>query len=152
MEHPVSIIREFPSREWPRMVFVPTDDRAWHQRFSFRSRREKKGKLLRTGRDEVLPNHTNHIKTGKTGTGRFWSSTPGDEPVQGGKTFCAGFCASLIAGSRRAFLCVDYVCLLLEFWMKCTRCERLLPVKHFYLKCLLFFVAWKLLWIQNNQC
>ena len=63
------------------MVFVPTDDRAWHQRFSFRSRREKKGKLLRTGRDEVLPNHTNHIKTGKTGTGRFWSSTPGDEPV-----------------------------------------------------------------------
>ena len=59
---------------------------------------------------------------------------------------------TLIAGSRRAFLCVDCVCLLLEFWMKCTRCERLLPVKHFYLKCLLFFVAWKLLWIQNNQC
>ena len=23
--------------------------------------------------------------------------------------------------------------------MKCTRCERLLPVKHFYLTCLLFF-------------
>jgi len=50
---PVSIIREFPSREWPRMVFVPTDDRAWHQRFSFHSRREKKGKLLRTGTDKV---------------------------------------------------------------------------------------------------
>ena len=33
---------------------------------------------------------------------------------------------------------VDCVCLLLEFWVKCTRCERLLPVKHFYLKCLLF--------------
>ena len=32
--------------------------------------------------------------------------------VQGGKTFCASFCASLIAGSRRAFLCVDRVCLL----------------------------------------
>ena len=29
--------------------------------------------------------------------------------VQGGKTFCASFCASLIAGSRRAFLCVDRV-------------------------------------------
>ena len=28
---------------------------------------------------------------------------------QGGKTFCASFCASLIAGSRRAFLCVDRV-------------------------------------------
>ena len=59
--------------------------------------------------------------------------------LQGGKTFCASFCASLIAGSRRAFLCVDCVCLLLEFWVKCTRCERLLPVKHFYLTCLLFF-------------
>ena len=57
---------------------------------------------------------------------------------QGGKTFCASFCASLIAGSRRAFLCVDCVCLLLEFWTKCTRCERLLPVKHFYLTSLLF--------------
>ena len=31
--------------------------------------------------------------------------------IQGGKTFCASFCASLIAGSRRAFLCVDCVCL-----------------------------------------
>ena len=70
--------------------------------------------------------------------------------VQGRKTFCASFCASLIAGLRRAFLCVDRVCLLL--WVKCTRCEGLLPVKHFYLTCLLFFVAWKLLWIQNNRC
>ena len=35
--------------------------------------------------------------------------------LQGGKTFCASFCASLIAGSRRAFLCVDCVCLLLKF-------------------------------------
>ena len=26
-----------------------------------------------------------------------------------------------------------------SFWVKCTRCERLLPVKHFYLTCLLFF-------------
>ena len=59
--------------------------------------------------------------------------------VQGGETFCASFCASLIAGSRQAFLCVDCVCLLLEFRVKYTRCERLLPVKHFYLTCLLFF-------------
>ena len=29
--------------------------------------------------------------------------------IQGGKTFCASFCASLIAGSRRAFLCVGCV-------------------------------------------
>ena len=61
--------------------------------------------------------------------------------IQGGKTFCASFCASLIAGSRRAFLCVHFVCLLLEFWVKCTRCERFLPVKHFYLRCLLFFLS-----------
>ena len=47
--------------------------------------------------------------------------------------------ASLIAGSRRTFLCVDCVCLLLEFWVKCMGCERLFPVKHFYLTCLLFF-------------
>ena len=35
----------------------------------------------------------------------------GAPDVQGGKTFCASFCASLIAGSRRAFLSVDCVCL-----------------------------------------
>ena len=29
--------------------------------------------------------------------------------IQGGKTFCASFCASFTAGSRRAFLCVDCV-------------------------------------------
>ena len=29
--------------------------------------------------------------------------------LQGGKTFCASFCASLIAGSRRAFFCVFIV-------------------------------------------
>ena len=59
--------------------------------------------------------------------------------VQGGKTSCESFCASLIAGSRRAFLHVDCVCLLLETWVKCSRCERLLPGKHFYLTFLLFF-------------
>ena len=48
--------------------------------------------------------------------------------IQGGKTFCASFCASLIAGSRRAFLCVDWPCWLCLF-VKCTRCERLLLVE-----------------------
>ena len=43
--------------------------------------------------------------------------------VQGEKTFCTSFCASLITGSRRAFLCVDcvrlFVCLSLrEFWLR----------------------------------
>ena len=28
--------------------------------------------------------------------------------------------------------------------VKCTRCERLLPVKHFYLTCLLFFRRFKI--------
>ena len=74
-----------------------------------------------------------------------WGGLPIPRHIfQGGKTFCASFCASLIAGSRRAFLCVDCVCLLLEFWTKCTRCERLLPVKHFYLTCLLFFSRLKI--------
>ena len=39
----------------------------------------------------------------------FSFSSRGGVGVQGGKTFCASFCAFLIAGSRRAFLCVDYV-------------------------------------------
>ena len=69
----------------------------------------------------------------------FISKSLPTKAVQGGKTSCASFCVSLIAGSRRAFLCVDCVCLLLEFWEKCMGCERLLPVKHFYLSCLLFF-------------
>ena len=45
---------------------------------------------------KVIPDFTNYA-----------SST-----IQGGKTFCASFCASLIVGSRQAF---DCVCLLLEF-------------------------------------
>ena len=53
----------------------------------------------------------------------LWDLTV-EADVQGGKTFCASFCASLIAGSRRAFLCVDQtefdcVCLSLrEFWLR----------------------------------
>ena len=41
--------------------------------------------------------------------------------LRGGKTFCAIVCASLIAGSRRAFLFVDCVffCVVLwEFWLR----------------------------------
>ena len=41
-------------------------------------------------------------------------------------------------------------------FVKCTRCESLLLVevcKDFFLCCYCcFFVTWKLLWIQNNQC
>ena len=48
--------------------------------------------------------------------------------IQDEKTFCASFCASLIAGSRRAFLCVDWPCRLCLF-VKCTRCERLLLIE-----------------------
>ena len=36
--------------------------------------------------------------------------------LQGGKTFCASFCASFIAGSRRAFLCVE-VCWLYSLFV-----------------------------------
>ena len=42
------------------------------------------------------------------------------------------------------FLCVNCVCLLLKLWVKCTRCECLLPVKHFYSTCLLFFRRFKI--------
>ena len=68
----------------------------------------------------------NKTKTRGSSINSWWFASC----LQGGKTFCASFYASLIAGSRRAFLCVQCVCLLLEFWVKCTRCERLLAVKH----------------------
>ena len=85
--------------------------------------------------------------------------------IQGGKTFCASFCASLIAGSRRAFLCVDSLC-----WLCSTVClfvtERVLTKTEwnaqgvnvcsskslFTFVWFLFFVTWKLLWTRNNQC
>ena len=56
------------------------------------------------------------------------SRTLGWMKVQGGKTFCASFCASFIAGSRRAFLCVDcvrFVCLSLrEFWLRLNEMHK----------------------------
>ena len=63
--------------------------------------------------------------------------------VQGGKTFCASFCASFIAGSRRAFLCVDFVrqfvCLSLrEFWLRLNEMHKVwtfAPRKAFLLLC-----------------
>ena len=51
------------------------------------------------------------ITIGITGFALGWGDGI-EEPYwvfQGGKTFCASFCASLTAGSRRAFLCVDFV-------------------------------------------
>ena len=61
----------------------------------------------------------------------------------GGKTFCASFCASFIAGSRRAFLCVDcvrqFVCLSLrEFWLRLNEMHKVwtfAPRKAFLLLC-----------------
>ena len=76
--------------------------------------------------------------------------------IQGGKTFCASFCASLIAGSRRAFLCVDGVdrvrlCLFVDWdWMKCTRCERLLLEKPFYL-CVVFVLRHLKITLDSEQ-
>ena len=44
--------------------------------------------------------------------------------------------AHLLSEAQGGLFCVltvsDCVCLLLDFWVKCTRCERLLPVKHFH--------------------
>ena len=61
--------------------------------------------------------------------------------IQGGKTSCASFCAYLIAGSRRAFLCVDCrvdcVCLSLEFEMHEVR--TFAPCKTFLFDIFAFF-------------
>ena len=56
--------------------------------------------------------------------------TPSRGGVQGGKTFWASFCACLIAGSRRACLCVDrvrlFVCLSLrEFWLRVNEIHKM---------------------------
>ena len=80
--------------------------------------------------------------------------------IWGEKMFCVSFCASLIAGSRRAFLCVDCVRLCL-FVTERVRTEpewNVLGVNVRFSKSLymfvwfLFFVTWKLLWTENNQC
>ena len=62
---------------------------------------------------------------------------------QRGKTFCTSFCASLIAGSSQAFLCVDcvrlFVCLSLrEFWLRLNEMHKVwtfAPRKAFLLLC-----------------
>ena len=65
--------------------------------------------------------------------------------VQGGKTSCASFCAYLIADSRRAFLTAFVL-------NEVHEVRTFAPCKAFLLDMFAFFVAWKLLWIQNNQC
>ena len=52
-----------------------------------------------------VPRTSSPPPTSSPGSSRF----PIWRRLQGGKTFCASFCASLTAGSRRAFLCVDFV-------------------------------------------
>ena len=44
-----------------------------------------------------------------------------------------------LSQAQGGLFCVLTVFVCLEFWVKCTRCERLLPVKYSYLTCLLFF-------------
>ena len=59
--------------------------------------------------------------------------------LQGGKTFCASFCASLITGSMRAFLFVNCVCVVLwEFWL---RLNEIHEVRTFSCKAFLFVVV-----------
>ena len=76
--------------------------------------------------------------------------------LQGGKTFCASFCASFIAGSRRAFLCVDCVRQLSKTRSKTEWNAQGVNVcsskSLFTFVWFLFFVTWKLLWTRNNQC
>ena len=55
---------------------------------------------------------------------------------QGGKMFCASFCASVIAC---VCLCRSVRVLTVRDWMKYTRCELLLLVNAFFLFLLLFF-------------
>ena len=68
-----------------------------------------------------------------------WTLRDVNVGLQGGKTFCASFCASLITGSMRAFLFVNCVCVVLwEFWL---RLNEIHEVRTFSCKAFLFFVV-----------
>ena len=77
------------------------------------------------------------------------------QECQGGKTFCASFCAFLIAGSRREFS-VCWPCLFVSWsgiLSEMHEVRTFSPCKAFLFDMFAFFsVAWKLVWIQNNQC
>ena len=48
-----------------------------------------------------------------------------------------------------------FVCLVLWFWLRLNEIHEVrtfAPCKGFFCFCCCFFVTWKLLWIQNNQC
>ena len=95
----------------------------------------------------------------KTSRKRFWNGRVIDWRLyvtsmlvfQGGKTFCASFCASLIA-----CVCLSRL-VLWEFWLRLNEIHEVrtfAPCKGFFCFCCCccFFFTWKLLWIQNNQC
>ena len=58
---------------------------------------------------------------------------------QGGKTFCASFCASLIAGSRRAFLCVYSVWFVAGVLSEMHVVRAFAPCKAFLFEMFAFF-------------
>ena len=74
--------------------------------------------------------------------------------LQSGKTFCASFCASQAQGGLFCWC----VCLSLREhwerfgwdWMKCTRCERLLLEKSFYL-CVVFLLRHLQITLDSEQ-
>ena len=85
----------------------------------------------------------------RTSRKRFWNGRAmdwrlrdGNVGLQAGKEFCASFCASPIAGLRRAFLCVYRVCLSLrEFWLRPTEMHEVrtfAPCEVFLFVCLFF--------------
>ena len=65
---------------------------------------------MRPHKLRAVPLQSVESKLGRTGEGEMAERETGERReeegpfVQGGKTFCASFCASLIVGSRRAFL------------------------------------------------
>ena len=78
------------------------------------------------------------LRSRKTGKTDPYDMQTGGE-LQGRKTFCASCCASLIAGSRRAFLCVDCVCLF-GVLSEMHEVRTFAPCKAFLLH-IFFFVA-----------
>ena len=96
----------------------------------------------------------------RTSRKRFWNGRAMDwrlRDVKVGLQAGKKFCASPIAGLRRAFLCVYRVLFVNERVLTGTewnaRGVNVCSLWSLFICLFVFFPAtWKLLWIQNNQC
>ena len=105
----VRVKMDVPHDQLKSLILRFLGDKAHEKVFDVVAKVEKRYRRNSRGGSTLNPYDGGH---------RVCSSRGSVDNLQGGKTFCASFCASFIAGSRRAFLCVDcvrqFVCLSLR--------------------------------------